>query len=246
MRLKFLIFLACLSLISGFANTARADPCPPPSCPDCYTWNGSACVWACGSGNCCSGSCCYATCCNDVCCAAGQICCGGVCCDPVKCCNGEVCCGTGKKCCTDLPGPPYCCDSNQTCCFGSCCASDECCNGLGELWGICAKKCVDNAAPCVWDMPDDYIVKCENFDPTDKSCEEYKIGLICDHRIVYRVGTAKCADCYPNCATTWVEPCAKIFPIRCMNKTVWPNKVCVCKDEDDEPYYSGAAYDCIR
>ena len=48
MRLKFLIFLACLSLISGFANTARADPCPPPSCPACYTWNGSACVYICG------------------------------------------------------------------------------------------------------------------------------------------------------------------------------------------------------
>jgi len=40
-------FLTCF-LLSGFANTARADPCPPPSCPACYTWNGSACVYICG------------------------------------------------------------------------------------------------------------------------------------------------------------------------------------------------------
>jgi len=110
-------FLTCF-LLSGFANTARADPCPPPSCPDCYTWNGSACVWACGAGSCCGGSCCSNTCCNGVCCAAGQICCGGVCCDPAKCCNGvcysaNQCYYNGKcydslgSCKTDF-GDPYC------------------------------------------------------------------------------------------------------------------------------------------
>jgi len=95
-------------------------------------------------------------------------------------------------------------------------------------------------------MPDDYLFNCENFDPTDKSCEPIVLGQICSHRIVYRVGTAKCADCAPNCATTRVEACAKIYPIRCMNVRVLLFYYCQCQDEDDEPRYSGDAYNCIN
>jgi hypothetical protein len=95
-------------------------------------------------------------------------------------------------------------------------------------------------------MPNDYLVQCENFDPEDKSCEEIVEGQICSHRIVYRVGTAKCADCYPNCGTTRVEACAEIYPIRCANRTIlWIFPVCVCDDEDGQPQYSGNAFDCI-
>jgi len=89
-------FLTCF-LLSGFANTARADPCPPPSCPDCYTWNGSACVWACGAGSCCGGTCydpAAKKCCTDsgsYLCNSNQTCCGGNCCDPGKCCDSGTC-----------------------------------------------------------------------------------------------------------------------------------------------------------
>jgi hypothetical protein len=88
-------------------------------------------------------------------------------------------------------------------------------------------------------------VNCENPDPTDKSCVEIILGQVCGHRIDYRVGTAKCADCYPNCAKIRVEPCATIYPRRCMNRTIGLYTFCRCEDEDEEPYYDGDAYDCI-
>lgn len=92
----------CLAYLFLFSLTVPAMAWPPP-CPDCYEWNGSDCVWACGSGSCCGGSCCSNTCCNGTCCGAGQNCCGGECCSN-ECCNG-VCCSAGQICCNGTCTP---------------------------------------------------------------------------------------------------------------------------------------------
>lgn len=95
-------------------------------------------------------------------------------------------------------------------------------------------------------MPPDSYVTCENFDPTDKSCVFGIAGEVCAHRIVYRVGTAKCADCDPGCAKTRVGPCAIGYAIRCMNVRIGLIVFCLCRDEDSSPsYFSGDAYECI-
>ena len=157
-------FLTCF-LLSGFANTARADPCPPPSCPACYTWNGSACVWACGAGSCCGGSCCSNTCCNGVCCAAGQICCNGTCCSPNRCCNG-VCCGAGTCCADSDCGNPSCwicikCQCHFLCNTANC---EECisgtCTDKCPLLGQC-KKC-DGSGNCVTKCHPELCEQCVN------------------------------------------------------------------------------------
>jgi hypothetical protein len=103
MKLKFLIFLACLSLISGFANKATADPCPCPDCPPCYAPDENCdcvyvgCVPACsGCYNYCNPDCvCEYVCSSDRCeeCVNNQCkVCGG---DTSKCCDNGTCV---KKC----------------------------------------------------------------------------------------------------------------------------------------------------
>jgi hypothetical protein len=59
--------------------------------------------------------------------------------------------------------------------------------------------------------------------------------------------TAKCADCKTNCAKTYVESCARIYPIRCETVTIIPFLLyaCVCQDEDSQPRHSGAAENCL-
>ena len=186
-------------------------------------------------------------------------------------CSGCCKCGGDCDCMHDHSKCPPChfcidcgcenyCDPNEVCCDWLCCDEDLCetCVGGDECKvcggdtskccdnGTCVDKCTDNAATCEWDYPDDYLFNCENFHPTDKSCEAIVLGQICSHRIIYRGGTAKCADCAPNCAKIYVEPCAVIYPIRCKNVRVLLFLYCQCQDEDDTPRYSGSAYDCAN
>ncbi|MCJ7728651.1 MAG: hypothetical protein MUO27_02040, partial [Sedimentisphaerales bacterium] len=58
-KLRFLVFLACLSLISSFAKMPTAYPCPPPECPDCTIRSGSMCLNDCRTPECCINSFCY-------------------------------------------------------------------------------------------------------------------------------------------------------------------------------------------
>ncbi len=83
----------CLAYLFLFSLTVPAMAWPPP-CPDCYEWNGSDCVWACGSGSCCGGSCCNEPCC------------------------GEICCGVSQYCCGDTIWNELCCNENEVCCWG--------------------------------------------------------------------------------------------------------------------------------
>ncbi len=209
--------------------------CPPGGPPgECYDCDDGTCYdddSKCDAENCeeCVGGTCVSSCPSGECCDDGTCvssCPSGECCDDGTCVSS---CPSGK-CCSD----GMCVDT---------CPSGQCCD---ETEATCVKKCEDNAATCEWDMPDDYLVNCENFDPTDKSCEDIVLGQICSHRIVYRVGTAKCADCEPDCAKNRVEACAEIYPIRCMNKRVLLFLYCVCQDEDELPRHSGDAYDCIN
>jgi len=198
-------FLTCF-LLSGFTNTARADPCPPPSCPDCYTWNGSACVWACGAGNCCGGSCCSNTCCGVNCynpatqkcctdsypyylCDSNQTCCQGTCCDPNK-----VCCKPG-----DINQRGTCCDPTcEICCDGKCCKYWQCC-----IDGECVDPICDNCQ-AIWGI----LIECGHgpYDPNGTSC-------LTDLCIWNELASASCSYKGPD----W--PCNKS---RCDTMTVFP------------------------
>lgn len=240
MKIKsIVILLACLLLLSGLTLTAKAC-CEgdPPGNPTCYECDEGVGVWVlkdwaeCGQHSNCTGEChggCYLCTCSD---------------DPSKCtrpchtCSGGNCIDDQSKCtgeCHTCSGG-YCEDEDSKC------ASDKCCDD-----GTCIKKCVDNAATCEWDMPDDRYVTCENFDPFDKSCEEIILGQLCAHRIVYRQSTAKCAVCRPYCAKNIVGMCAAGYAIRCWNVPIGLYVYCLCGDEELTPsYYSGNYEICMQ
>ncbi len=127
-------------------------------------------------------------------------------------------------------------------CWNTCNGAEECCDEE-QLPSACVKRCVDNAATCEWEDPD-VDLDCRNPDPTKSSCEEITLGQLCGHRIIFRVGTAKCGVCDPDCRKFIVDRCARLYPTRCENVPRGSYSFCECSDEGS-PTYSGFAYDCF-
>lgn len=147
-----------------------------------------------------------------------------------------LCTGGNEKCCPDSGG--YCCGSDQTCCEGNCCGIDECCDD-----GVCVPKCT-NTGQCSYEPPEsNYVGKCENFDPTDKTCEDIVEGALCGHVITVAKNDAECADCAPNCDKTRICACAQINPVYCKTRCWFLTCACLC-DDVGEPYVSGDHYEC--
>lgn len=162
------------------------------------------------------------------------------CSDCEECVNCDCQLKPGNDCTTSAFCQP--CYDCVNCKCTNTCNSNQCC-----LNYTCVEKCVDNAATCEWDEPPDIYAVCESGDPSDRSCPFGIAGEVCSHRIIYRVGTAKCADCEPNCAKNRVEACAVGYAIRCKNVRIWLHVYCLCQDEDSQPsYFSGDAYECIN
>jgi len=224
--------VGCMLLLSTAAQRVIAWPCPP--CPECYSCmpTGCECKAECGCGGKTCGGCCQ--CWNCSCIDTGS--CSG-CCNCVNC----SCVGSDSTC-----GPPGCWDCVNCQCVECNGNPNKCCDFIAGIY-ICVDDCVDNAATCEWDEPPDNYVSCPNPDPKDKSCVFGVAGEVCGHRIVYRVGTAKCADCDPDCAKNRVGPCAVGYAVRCVDVPIGLFVYCLCQDEDSEPsYYSGDAYDCLN
>jgi len=231
----------CVDECSSSQTCCGGTCCDPLDCCNgsCCSSFQSCCGTCCDPWDCCGGSCCSNTCCNGSCCGPGQNCCGGSCCSN-SCCDYLTCYDPSTdKCCNDGLGNT--CPKDDECCNGKCCSPDECCN----VYGTCVEKCT-MTGQCSYTPPETSgYVKCENFNPTDKSCEDFIEGALCNHLVTVGLNEAECADCAPNCDKTRICACAEITPFHCKTICFWdgiPPCACVC--DAGEPYTSGDYYQC--
>ena len=208
-------------------NEDTGHTCPKEKCcvdGQCIN-NGSECEV---DRICCDGSCCYeGDCCVDgVCigngdeCDSNSKCCNGECYDleDQRCCDGkEIYDPNTEKCCNEDTG--HTCPKSpvdKECCDGACCDPSQCCNN-----GTCVDKCT-MTGQCSYTPPEtSNYVECQNFNPTDKSCEEIIEGALCNHLVTVGLNEAECADCAPNCDKTRICACAEITPVFCKTNCFW-------------------------
>ena len=109
-NLRFLVFLACLAMVSSFARMPTAYSCWPPQCPDCTYWNGNSCVAVCGTPYCCFYY--YCPCIDNCCpnCSAPWGCPVVELCNSPACplCTSVVCVGCDAEFETLYPNEYYC------------------------------------------------------------------------------------------------------------------------------------------
>ncbi len=261
---RFVAFFPLCLLLFILTVPAMAWDWP---CPDeCYDWNGYDCILIgeCGVADPCPGECCDCIDCecvgDDSNCGNCQVCQNCNCVkDPTVECDDSSDCKTcyycmpnckcelpyGSECGEDDPCPGEChtCVGSEVCLCeddDSKCASDECC-----LDGTCVPKCT-NTGQCSYEPPDtSNYVTCENFNPTDKRCEDIIEGALCGHVIKVALNDAECAACAPDCYKEYICPCAEIIPVYCKTRCYLLVCACLCNDaHENEATYSGAHYEC--
>lgn len=253
LRLKLLtVFVTCMLLLSIFSVPAIACGGGGGGCPPCKKWSYSAqrCVPKCtGCYDCVDGGCvCNKPCCDDgdcpVCegCSADCACectaecgCEGKSCPTCESCNNCACVCTAE-CGCEGRSCPDCYDCVDCECEYQCSAS-ECCDN-----GTCVPECT-NTGQCSYDPPTSNYVTCENFNPTDKTCEDIIEGALCGHVINLALSDAECAPCAPDCDMPRISACAEIIPVFCKTRCFLLVCACLC-DDAGEPYYSGDHYEC--
>jgi len=246
---------SCVNKDSNCSGCCKCSGCScedrDSECTGCKSCSGCSCV---DDDSNCTGceSCNNGSCVDDdsKCFSACKVCISGSCvdnCPPCHSCVGDICqydCTGCETCvgetCESICDPAYC----ESCIDDECkvCEGDtsKCCDN-----GTCVDKCT-MTGQCSYTPPETSgYVKCENFNPTDKSCEDIIEGALCNHLVTVGVNEAECADCEPGCSRTRLCACAEITPFYCKTICFWdgiPPCACVC--DAGEPYTSGDYYQC--